>query len=209
MTCHGLENVSDKKEKWCIFNQSLFLMYFSVQSLSRVQLFVASWIAACQASLSITNSQSLLKLMSIEAVMPSNDLILCCLLLLPPSIFPSIRVFSNESILHIRWPEHWSFSFSIGPSNEHSGLISLRMACLALLRAAIRFYLQGCDGHSAAQRIASVRRTMFPWLNGQHYFIITQHCGHLKDRRKLSADQVSSQMNHSYSYRNRYLWSRY
>ena len=113
MTCHGLENVSDKKEKWCIFNQSLFLMYFSVQSLSRVQLFVASWIAACQASLSITNSQSLLKLMSIEAVMPSNDLILCCLLLLPPSIFPSIRIFSHESVLHIRWPKYWSFSFSI------------------------------------------------------------------------------------------------
>ena len=141
-----------------------------------------------------------------DAIQPLQSL---GIFLLPPSIFPSIRVFSNESILHIRWPEHWSFSFSIGPSNEHSGLISLRMACLALLRAAIRFYLQGCDGHSAAQRIASVRRTMFPWLNGQHYFIITQHCGHLKDRRKLSADQVSSQMNHSYSYRNRYLWSRY
>ena len=163
------------------------------------------WTAAHQASLSINNSRSLLKLISTESMIPSKQLILCRPLLLLPSIFPSIRVSSNESVLHIRCPNYWGFSFSIGPSNEHSGLISLRMACLALLRAAIRFYLQGCDGHSAAQRIASVRRTMFPWLNGQHYFIITQHCGHLKDRRKLSADQVSSQMNHSYSYRNRYL----
>ena len=81
------------------------------------------WTAACQASLSITSSQSLLKLISIELVMPSNHLILCCPLLLPPSIFPSIRVFSNESVLHIRWPKYWSFSFSISPPNEHSGLI--------------------------------------------------------------------------------------
>ena len=95
----------------------------SVQSLSRVQLFVTSWTAAHQASLSITNSQSLLKLMSIESVMPSNHLILCQPLLLPPSIFPSIRVFSNESVLPIRWPKYWSFSFSISPSNEYSGLI--------------------------------------------------------------------------------------
>ena len=85
------------------------------------------WTAARQASLSITNSQSLLKLMSIEPVMPSNHLILCCPLFLPPSIFPSIRVFSSELVLHIRWPKDWSFSFSISPSNEESGLISLRM----------------------------------------------------------------------------------
>ena len=98
-----------------------------VQSLSHVQLFATSGTAACQASLSITTSQSLLKLMSIKLVMPSNHLILCCPLLLPPSIFPSIRVFSNESTLHIRWPEYWSFSFSISPSNEHSGLISFRI----------------------------------------------------------------------------------
>ena len=95
----------------------------SVQSLSRVQLFVTPWTAACQASLSITNSQNLPKLMSIESVMPSNHLILCCPLLLLPSIFPSIKVFSNESALHIRWPKYWSFSFNISPSNEHSGLI--------------------------------------------------------------------------------------
>ena len=95
----------------------------SVQSLSRVQLFVTPLTAACQVSLSITNSQSLLRFMSIELVMPSNHLILCRPFLLPPSMFPSIRVFSNESGLCIRWPKYWSFSFSLSPSNEHSGLI--------------------------------------------------------------------------------------
>ena len=97
----------------------------SVQSLSHVQLFATPWTVAHQASRSITKSQSLLKLMSIELVMPSDHLILCRPLLLPPSIFPSIRVFSNESALCIRWPKYWSFSFSISPSNEHPGLISL------------------------------------------------------------------------------------
>ena len=96
----------------------------SVQSLSPVRLFATPWTAACQASLSITNSWSLLKLMSIELVMPSNHLILCHLLLLS-SIFPSIRVFSNKSVLCIKWPKYWSFSFSISPSNEYSGLISI------------------------------------------------------------------------------------
>ena len=91
------------------------------------------WTAACQASLSITISQSLFKLISIESVMPSNHLILCCPLLLLPSIFPSIRVFSNESGLHIRWPKDWSFSLSINPSNDYSGLISFRINWLALL----------------------------------------------------------------------------
>ena len=105
----------------------------SVQSLSHVWLFATSWIATRQASLSITNSQSLLKLMSIEPVMPSNHLILCRPLLLPPSVFPSIRVFSNESVLPIRWPKYWSFSFKITPSNEYSGLISFRMDWLDLL----------------------------------------------------------------------------
>ena len=104
----------------------------SVQSLSRVRLFATPWTAAPQASLSITNSQSLLKLMSIESVMPSNHLILCCPLLLPPSIFPSIRVFSNESVLRIKWPKYWSFSFSISPSSEYSGLISYMMDWLDL-----------------------------------------------------------------------------
>ena len=101
--------------------------FSSVQSLSHVQLFATPWTAACQASLSITNSQSLLKLMSIESVMPSNHFILCRPLLLPPSIFLSITVFSNESALRIWWPKYWSFSFSISPSNEYSGLISFRM----------------------------------------------------------------------------------
>ena len=108
-------------------------LFSSVQSLSRVRLFATPWTAACQASLSITNSQSLLKLMSIESVMPSNHLILCHPLVLPPSIFPSIRVFSSESILCIRWPEYWSFSFSISPSNEYSGLISFRIDWFNLL----------------------------------------------------------------------------
>ena len=109
------------------------LQFSSVQLLSHVQLFVILWTAAHQASLSITNSWSLLKLMSIESVMPSNYLILCHPLLLPSSIFPSIGVFSNESVLHIRWPKYWSFSFNISPSNEHSGLISFRMEWLDLL----------------------------------------------------------------------------
>ena len=105
----------------------------SVQSLSFVQLLTTPWNAARQASLSITNSWSLLKLMFIESVMPSNHLILCHPLLLPPSIFPSIRVFSNGSLLRIRWPKYWSFSFSISPSNQYSGLISFRMNWLYLL----------------------------------------------------------------------------
>ena len=112
----------------------LFLSVWSqFSSLSRVRLFATTWTAVRQASLSITNSWSLLKLLSNESVMPSNHLILCHPLLLQPSIFPSIRVFSNESLLHIRWPKYWSFSFSISPSNEYSGLISFRMDWLDLL----------------------------------------------------------------------------
>ena len=105
----------------------------SVQSLSCVQLFATPWTASHQASLSITNSQSLVKLMSIKSVMPSSHLILCHPLLFPSSIFPSIRVFSNESALHIRWPKYWSFSFNISPSSEHLGLIPFRMDWLDLL----------------------------------------------------------------------------
>ena len=105
----------------------------SVQSLSHIQLSVTPWTAECQASLPITNSGSLLKLTSIKLVIPPNHLILCHPLLLPPSIFPSIRVFSNESDLRIRWPKYWSFSFNISPSNEHPGLISFRMDWLNLL----------------------------------------------------------------------------
>ena len=101
--------------------------FFFVQSLSDVRVFATPWTAAHQASLSITNSRNLLKLRSTESVMSSNHRIICHPLLIPPSIFPSIRVFSNESVLHIRWPMYWSFSFSISPPNEHSGLISFKM----------------------------------------------------------------------------------
>ena len=111
----------------------LVIQFSSVQSFSCVQLFATPWTAACQASLSITNSWSLPKLMSIESVMPSNHLILCHPLLLLSSIFPSIRVFSSESILCIKWPQSWSFSFSISPSNKYSGLIPFRMDCFDLL----------------------------------------------------------------------------
>ena len=108
---------------------SFYLGISSVQLLSRVLFFVTPWTAARQPSLSITNSWSLLKLMSVESVMPSNYFILCHPLLLLPSVFSSMRIFSNESVLHIRWPKYWSFSFSINHSNEYSGLISFRMDC--------------------------------------------------------------------------------
>ena len=109
------------------------VQFSSVKSFSRVRLFTTPWIAACQASPSITTSRSSLKLTSIRSVMPSSHLILCCPLFLRPPIPPSIRVFSNESTLHMRWPKYWSFSFSISPSNEHPGLISFRMDWLDLL----------------------------------------------------------------------------
>ena len=124
-----------EKRRFNVFDNSVHLIFQfgSVQSLSHVRLFATPWTAACQASLSITNSQSLLKLMSIESVMPSSHLILCCPLLLLPLIFLRIRVFSDVSVLLIRWPKYWSFSFSISPSNEYSGLISFRMDWLDLL----------------------------------------------------------------------------
>ena len=125
------------------------VQFSSVQSLSRVQLFATPWTAVHQASLSITSSRHLLKLMSIELVMPSNHLILCCPLLLPLSIFPSIRVFSDESGLRIRWPKYWSFSFSISPSSEYSGLISFRMDWLDLL--AVQGTLKGLLQHHSSK----------------------------------------------------------
>ena len=109
------------------------LLLLLLRRFSRVQLCETPWSAACQVSLSITNSWSLVKLMSIKSLIPSNHLILCHPLLLPPSVFPSIRVFFNESLLHIRWPKYWSFSFSISPFNEYSGLISFRMDWLDFL----------------------------------------------------------------------------
>ena len=131
----SLENIKKARVGWydrIALKHVYSLQFSSVQSLSHVQLFVTPWIAARQASLSITNSRSLFKLMSTECVMPSNHLNLHRPLLLPPSIFSSIRVFSNESLLPIRWPQYWSFSFSISPSNEYSGLISLGWTSLVL-----------------------------------------------------------------------------
>ena len=124
---------------------------FSSVQLSRVQLFVTPWTAVHQPPLSITNSRGLLKLMSIESVMPPNHLILCHPLLLLPSVFPSIRVFSNESVLHIRWPKCCSFSFNISPSNEHAGLISFRMDWLDLL--AVQGTLRSLQHHSSKASI--------------------------------------------------------
>ena len=152
----------------------------SVQSLSHVWLFATPWITACHASLSITNSRSPPKTMSIESVMPSNHLILCHPLLLLPSIFPSIRVFSNESALHIRWPKYWSFSFNISPSNEHSGLISFRIDWLDLL--AVQGTLKNLLKHhrskaSILQRSAFLEQSLYKidcschTIHLQHLFI--------------------------------------
>ena len=141
----------------------------SVQLLRRVWLFVTPWTAACQASLSITNSQSLPKSMSIESVMPSNHLILCCPLLLLSSIFPTIRVFSNESVLHIRWPKYWSFSFSISPSNEYSGLIFFRIDWLDLL--AVQGTLKSLQHHSSKASI--LQRSAFFIVQLSHPCMIT------------------------------------
>ena len=131
-----METIQWKKNSlfngWC-WDSWMSQSVSSVQLLSCVWLFATPWTATRQASLSITNSRSLLKLMFIESMMPSNHLILCHALLLPPSVCLSIRVFSNESVLHIRWPKYWSFSFSISPSSEYSGLISFRMDWLDLL----------------------------------------------------------------------------
>ena len=138
-----------------------------VQFLSRVLLFVTPWTAACQASLSFTISRSLLKLMFIKSVMPSNHLILCHPLLLPPSIFPSIKVFSNESVLHIRWPKYWSFSFNISPSNEYPGLISFRKDCLDLL--AVQGTLKSLQHHSSKASI--LRHSAFFMVQLSHHVI--------------------------------------
>ena len=136
--------------------------FSSVQLFSRVRLFATPWTAAHQASLSITNSQSLLKLMSIKSVMPSNHLILCHPLLLPLSIFPSIRVFSNESALRIRWPKYWCFTISISPSNEYSGLISFRMDWwdLPAVQGMLKSLLQH---HSSKRQFFSIQLSL--WSN--------------------------------------------
>ena len=143
----------------------------SVQSLSCFQLFASPWAAARQASLSITNSQSLHKLMSIESVTPTNHLILCHPLLLPPSIFPSIMVFSNESALYIRRPNYWSFSFSISPSNEYLGLISIRMDCLDLL--AVQGTLKSLLQHYSS-KASILRHSAFFIAQLSHLYMTTE-----------------------------------
>ena len=143
----------------------------SVQSLSHVQLFATLWIAACQASLSITNSRSLLKLMSIESVMPSKHLILCHPLLLVPSIFPSIRGFSNESVPHIRWPKYWNFSFSTSPSNEYSRRISFRMDWFDLL--AVQGILKSLFQHHNS-KAAMLHCSAFFMIQVSHPYMTTR-----------------------------------
>ena len=141
-----------------------------VQSLSCVQLFTTPWTAACQASLSITNSRSPPKPMSIESVMPSNHLILCRPLLLLPLIFPSIRIFSNESAFHIRWPKYWSFSVNISPSNEHPGLISFRMDWLDLIE--VQGTLKSLLQHHVS-KASILRRSIFFIVQLSHPYITT------------------------------------
>ena len=152
------------------YNHQSGYEFNSVQSLSRVPLFATPWTAAHQASLSITNAQSLPKLMSTELVMPSNHLILCRPLLLLPSIFPSIRVISNESALHIRWPKYWSFSFNISPSNEHSGMISFRIDQLDLL--AVQGILKSLLQHHSS-KASVLRHSAFFIVQLSHPYMTT------------------------------------
>ena len=151
---------------WISFSS---VQFSSFQSLSHVWLFVTPWATALQTSLSITNSRSPPKPMSIESVMPSNHLILCHPLLLLPSIFPSIRVFSNESALHTRWPKYWSFSFSISPSNEHPGLIAFRMDWLDLLAS------QGTLKSSATLQFKSINSLALSFLYSPTLTSIRDH----------------------------------
>ena len=151
--------------------ERILCQFSSVQSLCRVRLFVTPWIAAHQAPLSITNSRSSTKLMSIESVMPSSHLILCRPLLLLPPIPPSIRVFSNESTLHLRWPKYWSFSFSISPSNQHPGLISFRMDWLHLPA------VQGTHSQesSATPQLKSINSSALGFLHIPTFISIHDH----------------------------------
>ena len=172
--CLILVDVWQKTTKFCkaiILQLKDSVQFSSVQSLSRGQLFATPWIAARQASLSITSSQSLLKLMPIKSVMPSSHLILCRPLLLLPPIPPSFRVFSNESTLLMRWPKYWSFSFSISPSNEHPGLISFRMDWLDLL--AVQGTLKSLLQHHSSK--ASIfRRSAFFTVQLSHPYMTTR-----------------------------------
>ena len=162
----SLERVGDSLDK-----QDLNVVS-SVQSLSHVWLFVTPWTAVCQASLSFTNSWSLLKLMSFESMMPSNHLILCHPLLFLPSIFPNIRVFSNKSALDIRWPKYWSFSFSISPSNKYSGLTSFVMDCLYLL--AVQGTLKSLLQHHHL-KASIIRHSAFFMVQRSHSYYWKNH----------------------------------
>ena len=162
---------------WRYFYCSLLsyrYIVLSIQSLSHVQMFVTPWITGGQASLSITNCQSLPKLMSIESVMPSSHLILCCPLLFLPPIPPSIRVFSNESTLHMRWPKYWSFSLSISPSNEHPGLIFFKMDWLDLhaVQGTLKSLLQH---HSSKASVSTNKSTFLIFLHWQFFFFCFQY----------------------------------
>ena len=155
------------------------IQFSSFQSLGYVWLFVTPWNAACQSSLSITNSRTLLKLMSIESMMPSNYLILCHPLLFLSSIFPSIRVFSKESVLHIRWPKYWSFSFSISPSNEYSGLSSFRMDWLDLfvVQGILESLLQHHSSEASILRHSSffIVQLSLPYMTTRKTLALTRH----------------------------------
>ena len=174
LTCKSSET-SEWVEGIYLFRESSvepgLVQFSSVQLFSRIWLFAIPWTAAHPTSLSITNSRSLLRLMSTESVMPSNHLILCHPLLLPPSIFPSIRVFSNESVLPIRWPKYWSLSFNISPSNEYSGLISFRMDWLDLLavQGTLKSLLQH---HSSKASILQDSAFFIVWLS--HLYMTTR-----------------------------------
>jgi len=169
-------------KKW-VYIISIWDWFSSLHSLSSVRLFVTPWTAASQASLSITDTQSLLKLMSIELLMPPHHLILCHPLLLLHSIFPSIRVFSSESVLHIRWPKYCSFSFSISPSNEHLGLISFRMDWLDLL--AVQGTLKSLLHHSSKESILQLSA----FLILSHPYMTTGKT--IASTRRIFVDKVS------------------
>ena len=188
------------KQLYGSINTILTLVQFSsVQSLSHVPLFATPWTAACQASLSIINSQSLLRLMSIELVMPSNHLILCHPLLLL-SIFPSIRIFSNESVLCIRWPQYWSLSFSISPFNDYSGLISFKMDWLDLL--AVQGTLKSLLQHHSS-KASTLRHSAFFIVQLSHTYMTTgKNCSldqtDLCWQSNVSALQYAVQVGHNF-----------
>ena len=175
---------------------------FIIQWLNHLWLFATPWTAACQASLSFTISQSLFKLMSIESVMPSNHLILCCALLRLPSVFASIRIFSNESVLSIRWPKYWRFSFSISPSNEYSGLISFR----------IYWYLLAVQGNQTRKRyfmylnlLLFCNKIVWCVRDNSKNMILSKLWELVMDREAWSASMRSQRVRHNWATELKYL----